>query len=111
MIIADDRVEFTEHQRNVFCVFSGNGVTGLRLHLNHLDTPGTVDPADDYLPQMASDGDDDQTMTGMMAGTALNADDDADGDEELDDGDVGGASTGPGNGDFRTLFDGAGGAT
>jgi F-box and leucine-rich repeat protein GRR1 len=111
LAIADRGLEFTEHQRNVFCVFSGNGVTGLRHHLNQLDTPGAVGSADDYLPQMASDGDDDQTMTGMMAGTALNADDEADGDEELDDGDVGGASTGPGNGDFHTLFRGAEGAT
>jgi len=27
-------VEFTEHQRSVFCVFSGNGVSRLREHLN-----------------------------------------------------------------------------
>lgn len=26
--------EFTEHQRNVFCVFSGQGVSSLRRHLN-----------------------------------------------------------------------------
>lgn len=26
--------EFTEHQRTVFCVFSGNGVSSLRRHLN-----------------------------------------------------------------------------
>ncbi|AEO63115.1 uncharacterized protein THITE_2107996 [Thermothielavioides terrestris NRRL 8126] len=28
--------EFTEHQRSVFCVFSGQGVVGLRRHLNQL---------------------------------------------------------------------------
>ncbi|KAI0995223.1 SCF E3 ubiquitin ligase complex F-box protein [Podosphaera aphanis] len=28
--------EFTEHQRNVFCVFSGQGVLGLRQHLNRI---------------------------------------------------------------------------
>ncbi|KAK0720259.1 hypothetical protein B0H67DRAFT_483629 [Lasiosphaeris hirsuta] len=27
--------EFTEHQRSVFCVFSGQGVVGLRKYLNH----------------------------------------------------------------------------
>lgn len=27
-------LDFTEHQRNVFCVFSGNGVIGLRRYLN-----------------------------------------------------------------------------
>ncbi len=44
-----------------------------------------------------ADDDDDQTMTGMMGATALNAvdDDDADPDEELDDGEnTGGASFG-----------------
>ncbi|KHJ35012.1 putative scf e3 ubiquitin ligase complex f-box protein grra [Erysiphe necator] len=28
--------EFTDHQRSVFCVFSGQGVVGLRQHLNRL---------------------------------------------------------------------------
>lgn len=28
--------EFTDHQRSVFCVFSGQGVAGLRQHLNRL---------------------------------------------------------------------------
>jgi len=80
--------EFTEHQRNVFCVFSGRGVTDLRNHLNHLDTNS---------PYVAGDDDDDHTMTGMAGTTALlNAtglnvgdDEDADGDEELEDGDGG----------------------
>ncbi|CZS90028.1 probable F-box/LRR-repeat protein 2 [Rhynchosporium agropyri] len=84
--------EFTEHQRNVFCVFSGVGVNGLRHHLNSLaPADGGYDPTargpDD-------DEDDDHTMTGMIGATAmmgaavLNADDDdADGDEELEDAD------------------------
>jgi len=86
--------EFTEHQRNVFCVFSGQGVTGLRNHLNRLEpTGGYGDPM-----ITGADDDDDQTMTGMVGATAmmgmgaaaLNADDeDADGDEELEDGDGG----------------------
>jgi F-box and leucine-rich repeat protein GRR1 len=56
-------------------------VTGLRRHLNTIpDALGDV-----------GDVDDDQTMTGMMGAAALNAADeedaDADGDEELEDGD------------------------
>ncbi|EPE35082.1 RNI-like protein [Glarea lozoyensis ATCC 20868] len=75
--------EFTEHQRNVFCVFSGNGVTGLRRHLmNH--------PSGDDFDQETIVGDD-QTMTGMMGATALTGDEDADadGDDDLDDVEVG----------------------
>jgi F-box and leucine-rich repeat protein GRR1 len=72
-------IEFTEHQRNVFCVFSGVGVTGLRHHLNNMDP---------YTDDVDIRDDDDATMTGMMGAAALNAeDDDGDGDEELDDGD------------------------
>lgn len=69
-----DSSEFTQHQRDVFCVFSGQGVNGLRDHLNRIPEAGFS----------TNDDDDDQTMTGMMG--ALNAgDDDADGDEELED--------------------------
>ena len=89
--------EFTEHQRNVFCVFSGAGVTGLRNHLNHtaVTTPGSA--YDD--PMITVSDDDDQTMTGMVDATAMlgmvttplqlanGEDEDADGDEELEDGD------------------------
>jgi len=89
--------EFTEHQRNVFCVFSGQGVSGLRTHLNSLEpSQSGYDPSNG--PD--DDDDDDQTMTGMIGATAmmgaaaLNVDDDADADEELDDvdGGDGGAS-------------------
>lgn len=31
-----DPIEFTEHQRSVFCVFSGQGVVGLRKHFNRV---------------------------------------------------------------------------
>ncbi|KAJ5054642.1 uncharacterized protein L3040_000909 [Drepanopeziza brunnea f. sp. 'multigermtubi'] len=84
--------EFTEHQRNVFCVFSGMGVFGLRSHLNSLTTSqGGFDPSVDG---GFGNVDDDRTMTGMGGATAmmgaavLNADDeDADGDgfEEIED--------------------------
>ncbi|CAL3972024.1 hypothetical protein PZA11_005249 [Diplocarpon coronariae] len=79
--------EFTEHQRNVFCVFSGMGVMGLRNHLNTLDaSEGGYDPMIDG----PLDDDDDRTMTGMggttamMGATILGDDDDGDGDEELE---------------------------
>ncbi len=88
---ADYFLEFNEHQRSVFCVFSGTGVIGLRAHLNSENSLST--PASD---------DDDQTMTGMTPGGALDLvpgafpflpdDDDADGDEDLDDNDAGGIS-------------------
>ncbi|PBP19288.1 F-box domain-containing protein [Diplocarpon rosae] len=79
--------EFTEHQRNVFCVFSGMGVMGLRNHLNSLEaSEGGYDPMIDG----PLDDDDDQTMTGMggttamMGATILGDDEDGDGDEELE---------------------------
>ncbi|TVY58178.1 SCF E3 ubiquitin ligase complex F-box protein grrA, partial [Lachnellula suecica] len=83
--------EFTDHQRSVFCVFSGVGVTGLRRHLNTIPAM-----SDSFGENTSEDAEDDQTMTGMMGATALNAEDDdadADGDEELEDGSFGGATT------------------
>lgn len=55
MYCRDAPPEFTEHQRSVFCVFSGQGVVGLRKYLNHerafaelhvpsSDEPGNVPP-------------------------------------------------------------------
>ncbi|KAE8452040.1 hypothetical protein EG329_002205 [Mollisiaceae sp. DMI_Dod_QoI] len=76
--------------RTVFCVFSGQGVMGLRAHLNNLP----LNQPYDALANGPVDDDEDHTMTGtdhatlMMSAAALNADeDDADGDEELDDAD------------------------
>lgn len=81
----------------MFCVFSGQGVNGLRSHLNNL--PRNLD----YNPMVGgapADDDEDQTMTGtahatlLMSAAALNADDDdADGDEELDDADDNGGAS------------------
>lgn len=63
---------------------------GLRIHLNKLPLNHAYDP----MVAEPVDDDEDHTMTGtdhatlMMSAAALNADDDdADGDEELDDGD------------------------
>jgi F-box and leucine-rich repeat protein GRR1 len=67
----------------VFCVFSGRGVVDLRNHLN--SQAASYGAEDEFDQETVHDGDDDQTMTGMMGATALNGDDeDADGDEELD---------------------------
>lgn len=72
----------------MFCVFSGQGVTGLRQYLNQQQSlqggRGEIDYDEENIGD--NDVDDDQTMTGMMGATALNGDDDdADGDEELED--------------------------
>ncbi|TAQ89030.1 hypothetical protein B7494_g2617 [Chlorociboria aeruginascens] len=74
-----------EHQRNVFCVFSGIGVQGLRVHLNKIKP--VESEINDEFEGPNIDPDDDQTMTGMMGAAALNGDED-DGDEDLDDGDA-----------------------
>lgn len=68
--------EFTDNQRNVFCVFSGNGVNGLREHLNGQEF---------IRNNIHDDDDDDQTMTGMMGAAALTAGDDDDVDGNGDD--------------------------
>ena len=69
--------EFTDHQRNVFCVFSGEGVHNLRDYLN-------ADPRAAYNPEETmfddhegEDAEPDQTatMAGMMHATGLGADD------------------------------------
>jgi F-box and leucine-rich repeat protein GRR1 len=89
--------EFTPHQREVFCVFSGQGVIGLRRYLNNearLQRTGRPFDDDDEEtlngePAGEGDDDDDQTMTGMMGATGLNgvpspAEDEVP-DEELED--------------------------
>lgn len=80
--------EFTEHQRAVFCVFSSDGVNGLRSHLNHLDRQPSYDTQDDFSNpgNLATNGA--QPMTGILPTTIQGADDGADADdEELDDAD------------------------
>ncbi|KAL9033286.1 MAG: hypothetical protein Q9214_007587, partial [Letrouitia sp. 1 TL-2023] len=67
---------FTDHQRNMFCVFSGEGVNRLRNRLNAdppplYDTEGTM-----YDDHDGEDGDADQQVTGLMNATGLGADDD-----------------------------------
>ncbi|KAL9025340.1 MAG: hypothetical protein Q9196_005815 [Gyalolechia fulgens] len=75
--------EFSEHQRTMFCVFSGPGVNKLRDYLNSedpasiYDTEGTM-----YDDREAEDGEADQQVTGMMNATGLGVDDDEMNDED-----------------------------
>ena len=77
--------EFTLHQREVFCVFSGQGVTGLRRYLNQ--QAGVRNGAEFDDDEVTLTGDDDNhTMTGMMSATALNGgEEENEADEELED--------------------------
>lgn len=66
--------EFTQQQREVFCVFSGEGVNRLRDYLNraaHLQEEAEATMYDD---DEELDGDEGQ-MTGLMQDTALNDED------------------------------------
>ncbi|KAE8398658.1 hypothetical protein BDV37DRAFT_275948 [Aspergillus pseudonomiae] len=68
--------EFTHQQRQVFCVFSGDGVKQLRDHLNR-----TVPPAREMNEATMYDDDeeldeDEGQVTGLMHATAINDDDD-----------------------------------
>lgn len=80
-------LEFTDHQRNVFCVFSGEGVNRLRHYLN--EAPQEIFDADGT---MFDDGEADADEAGsaaaaggniatIMQDTAINDD-----DEEMDEG-------------------------
>ncbi|KAI4226398.1 MAG: hypothetical protein L6R36_003206 [Xanthoria steineri] len=75
--------EFTEHQRNMFCVFSGPKINQLRDYLNNeehasiYDTEGTM-----YDDRDAEDGEADQQVTGMMHATGLGGVDDEDMNDE-----------------------------
>ncbi|KAK7547015.1 hypothetical protein IWX49DRAFT_111820 [Phyllosticta citricarpa] len=66
--------EFNEHQRDVFCVFSGNGVTRLRDHLNQEET---TNPPYETDGTMYDDGDDadvinvNQQLPAMMGATVI----------------------------------------
>lgn len=90
-------LEFTEHQRNVFCVFSGEGVNRLRTYLNQeasvYDTEGTMYDAGDE-----EDGDAqlDQQVAGLMHATGLGLD-----DEDMDDGDEVGEGSQDGSGELE----------
>lgn len=68
--------EFTQQQRDVFCVFSGDGVNRLRLYLNQLN----ISSRDESEATMYDDDEeldeDEGRMTGLMNATVINDDDD-----------------------------------
>ena len=76
--------EFTEHQRNVFCVFSGDGVNRLRDFLN--DGPQQVYDNDGTMfdDREGEEGETDQQMVGLMHATGIDDGDDM--DDEVDTG-------------------------
>lgn len=63
--------DFTDHQRQVFCVFSGQGVVGLRKYLNEQETERLRTSTEDGGDEASADDDDDDDET-------------VDGDEDLD---------------------------
>jgi len=72
-------LEFNQHQREVFCVFSGQGVTGLRRYLNQKAE------FDDDEVTLTSD-DDSHSMTGVISAAAQNGREEKnEADEELED--------------------------
>lgn len=79
-------VEFTAHQRTVFCVFSGDGVNRLRNYLNTdpqsiYDTEGTM-----YDDREITDGDNDQQVASLMNMAGINDDEDGEEDPEVGEG-------------------------
>ncbi|KAL8742884.1 MAG: hypothetical protein Q9190_004706 [Brigantiaea leucoxantha] len=68
--------QFTDHQRNMFCVFSGEGVNRLRNYLN--EDPESLYNAEGTMfdDREGEDGDADQQVTGLLNATGLGADDD-----------------------------------
>ncbi|KAJ5085449.1 SCF E3 ubiquitin ligase complex F-box protein grrA [Penicillium argentinense] len=65
--------EFTQQQREVFCVFSGDGVTRLREYINQ-KTPPLQEEATMYDDDEELDEDEGQ-MTGLMHATGISDDD------------------------------------
>ncbi|KAJ5636467.1 uncharacterized protein N7484_009780 [Penicillium longicatenatum] len=61
--------EFTQQQRDVFCVFSGDGVSQLRDFLNRDECEATMYDDDDELDEDAGQ------MTGLMDATGINDED------------------------------------
>lgn len=79
--------EFTDHQRNAFCVFSGDGVNRLRKYLNE-DPAATYEPEGTMFDDQDGEAEADQTvqMAGMMNATGLGPDDE-DMEDDVDIGD------------------------
>lgn len=68
--------EFTQQQRDVFCVFSGDGVNRLRDHLNRSE-PQFQEGAEATMYDDDEELDEDEgQMTGLMNATVINDGDD-----------------------------------
>lgn len=68
--------EFTQQQRDVFCVFSGDGVNRLRDHLNRHE-PQFQEEAEATMYDDDEELDEDEgQMTGLMNATVINDGDD-----------------------------------
>ena len=76
--------EFTEHQRAVFCVFSSDGVTGLRNHLNSLERLHNPSPEEGHRQRIEHDNAHVPTGVQPMAGVIPTANDAVDADDDLD---------------------------
>ena len=68
-------LEFNDHQRNLFCVFSGDGVNRLRRYLND-DLLERFDSGRTMYRDHDDDDLDEQTVAGLMHATGLGPDDD-----------------------------------
>jgi F-box and leucine-rich repeat protein GRR1 len=72
--------EFNEEQRQVFCVFSGEGVNKFRNYLNEEDTADNeadTEDSDRMITSVYEDGRDrdDDGVVGMMESAAIEGDD------------------------------------
>ena len=86
LILAYLPTEFTDHQRNVFCVFSGEGVNRLRNYLND-DPTGIYDTESTmYDDHELVDGDNDHQVGSLRINDDDDVDDDPDGGDGSDDG-------------------------
>jgi F-box and leucine-rich repeat protein GRR1 len=72
--------EFTQQQRELFCVFSGEGVSRLREFLNRNAVPYPEGPEATMYDDDEELDEDENQVTGLMSATAIRDDDDDMGD-------------------------------
>ncbi|CRG85834.1 SCF E3 ubiquitin ligase complex F-box protein grrA [Talaromyces islandicus] len=76
--------EFTQQQRELFCVFSGEGVSRLRDFLNRNAVPYPEGPEATMYDDDEELDEDENQVTGLMSATAIHDDDDDMGDGFMD---------------------------
>lgn len=70
--------EFTQQQRDVFCVFSGEGVSALRDFLNRTMVPYRLETEDGTMYDDSDELDEAEgQMTGLMHAAVINDEDDS----------------------------------